>query len=1055
MAPNLNRQQGEPGGLNAIQAANYGGLNTISNPLNMPVEDAASLLNMRVTQIGTIAKRKGTEALRSEIADLSSTGTQYIPYTLRNGTRILIGKEGTRLRVYRLKTNALPANQEAPRLVQEISFDNVWSTEARGVKCSYVVTSEPTARVIMATGINTVVQLSIVQTTALASGSVITSGDGRLVGMPETQVLLFENGVYIDRSLWSISGGGVITLTYTPPGAAVYDIVACSWQWWAEAMRLNGKQITREVTQFQINNPTDLTVSIPTDLMYDIEPLGSANYPISAYSTNNPLTFYTPVPTSSSATQYVWTQGAAYVAGATPVPGFTFIAFGAFTAALPTTPKRVILYRHYRLPFKGFTGTTVANICVFDTERNWTLNPSWVTILDDYPKSGTDAAPTYGIANVTSGFSVATISSPASGSVAGRWIRFDSSNNTRITASDSVSVVSLDVLAADGNRNIGTAATQTPITFNSSLLGTGAPYPVYGLYEICDFAKRSFPRTITLYSGRLVLAGFPDAPLRVCLSNVLDSSVAGSYYNNFQTLLEPVSDSNALFFELNGNADDSITAVAEFQNNLFIFCKKGIYRLSGSDSGSVTPTAFNVSFVASIGCVNPQCVVRVDKTLYFLSQAGMYDIVPTIEAGDFTAGERSLKIKNLFNKTSSVTTEISAWVEYDPVFQEVYVGIPDTSLESTACSRIFVYNILRDSWTEYAQNMSGRWHNIGAAVLINGISQGRDVIVFTIKPNDLTKAVPLLIDSDRYIDGAWTTEYTVSAGVEDNGTTSVLSGAVTPMWYDTTSAHVIDTRITEYFTISKFPLIPVETVIDCEVFVEGVKQTYGVDWYKTARNSVILLKLFQNGDDLVIRKVNEEGNIPLAVYVDNMRKVPNVDYTTTLTGITWINTPATGSIITTGIEYEAYHFTPLMTLENLDIDKRFMRYIGYYRNTDYQEVYETTDINTNTSQDLTALIHLPKVRADVSVAFIYQDNQEGYVSTDIYGFADLYWDVALTDVTPSALQYRHTTRIVENLLGLSYGVQVVNYNRSDGAFELAGYQVVARAGGRHSRHWSS
>jgi hypothetical protein len=685
----------------------------------------------------------------------------------------------------------------------------------------------------------------------------------------------------------------------------------------------------------------------------------------------------------------------------------------------------------------------------------------WTTANDNYPKDGSNTDPTYALAQVGGTYSFRTISTPATGTAAAKWIRFDSANNCQIGASDSISVVSVHPLAGDGSRIIGTGAQLTAPT-TAATLASGVAVPIYGLYEICDFSKRSFPRTVTLYSGRLALGGFPDSPLRIAVSNVLDSSVPGTYYNNYQTLLEPVSTSNALYFELNGNADDAVTALAEFQNQLFAFCRKGIYRISGTDSGSITPTAFSVSFVAFIGCVNAQSVVKVDKTIYFLSQSGMYDIVPTIEAGDFTAGERSLKIKNMFNKTSSVLTEQASWVEYDPVFQEVYVAIPDTNYEASGCSRLLVYSILRDSWTEYTFGMRGRWWSIGGFVSVNGLAQGRDVVVITLAKgaNDaVVNPVPLLLDGDRYLDGVLTSQI-VSGGADFNtgkSSTAAPTTLVSPMWRDITITHTVDSRVMEYPVKSNFDLMPTPSVVDCEVFLNDVKLTHGIEWQKTPRSSIMLLKVFTSGSTLTIRKLDSTGNPALAVYVDNVKQTYGTDYTispnsTTVNFLTFL---PVGAVVTTGIVYESWHYTPLMTLETLDVDKRFMRYIGYYRNVELQATFDTKDVNSVTNQDITAIVSVPKNRADVSVAFLYQDNEDGYISTDLYNYPDLYWDVALLDITPSALQYQPSTRIVENLLGLSYGVQVVNFCRSDGAFELSGYQIVARGGGRHSRHWST
>lgn len=1067
----IDRQKGDTTGLdNKVVSSVSGGLNILSNPLTMPLDDSPKLQNMKITQAGTVQRRKGTQAL-SQLTTVSPYGVTYIPYTLRNGVRIVLAKESTALKVYTLSQYKLNAQQTASRLIADMTFNNVWSTGAANVRVDHVITSEPTTRILMASGINTVIQASICQgsTTSNISigvGGTVATGDTRFIGAVAANVMLFRDGELVPRVEWTInSTTGVITVlpTTTRFGTYAFDVVRISWQWWTEAMRLLGKQINREVAQFQISSPTDLTVAIPTDLMYDIEYLGVGNYPINAYSDNNPLTPYTPSNSTTTSTNYVFTQGAAYVAGATPTPGYTHMAFGAFTGALPQPARRVILYRHYRIPFRGYAGIPANKVCVFDTGRSWSLNAGWGSQFVA-PPSGTEAAPTFALVQFADYNSINNVlRTPAAGTQNATWIRFDSTNNNRIVATESVAVVSLNTVANDNLGIVGSAASTTPINSSSDFLNVGGAYPIYGFFEVADFGKRSFPRTLSLYAGRLAIGGFPDAPMRVALSNTLDSATAGTFYNNFQTLLEPISDDNSLSFELAGNADDAVSALADFQNSLFIFCKKGIYRVSaGGNSASVTPTAFSLSFVASIGCVNAQSVIRVDKTIYFLSQSGVYDIVPTIQAGDFTAGEKSLKIKGAFNNTSSTLTEAASWMLYDPILQEVYVSVPEQPVSNTTvngCGKLYLYNILRDAWSEFTYGYSGRWANVGGAVLLNGSSKGRDVIVWTIPGStsgSTSQIIPLLLDQDHCIDGAWITQI----GSSSLGTLAA-SDTATPAFKFSQESTVtsVDQSVYSFRENFSIKLFPLEDVVDCTVTVGGTNLVYGEQWTKTPYNEIVLLKSFAF-NTLDVEKVTPDGKRNYVAYVDRLPKNIGTDFTITIgfpsTTISWITSLPTASVVMTGMLYESWHYTPMMFSDLLFQDKRIIKYIGYYKNTEIQPTYFNNTFNNDSAgQDVTSIINLPRLRGDVSVAFSYFDKGSGYVSSDLYGLKDLFWDNALTDVTPSALQQSDNTRIVENILGSSYGIQVINFCRSDGFFELAGFELQAKQGGKNSRHWSS
>lgn len=1070
LSQRLNQRESSTGGINSVQTSNYGGLNTISNRLNMPMEDSPLMRNCKVTPNGTIRKRDGTfnmfnaNTLRPSFGTLG--GYTMIPYTLRNGERIIIQKEGTSLVVYYVRPVDLANNILEEYLDNKFNFPNVWSSTAGNVRCDYIITSETTPRIIMTTGVNTVVQMSIAQSSLAKNGNhtSIDFGDTRIPSGITANTLLFRNNVLLKPTVdYTVAANGVITFTSTVvnPTGMLYDFVYISWQWWTEAMRLLGKNIAREVTQFQISSPTDLTLAVPPDLLLDIEALSVSNYPLQPYAAVNlPAGILTRGTATATNTDFVWSQGAAYTAGTTPITGFTHINFGAFSGALPQPPRRLVLFRHYSLPFQGFLGTTANTVTVYDDRRTWRTNVNWVTNADEtLARDGSNADPTFALCN-TSGVYTSNRTLNVPGIVTpnqySQWIRFDTSTGNAIQPIDIISVVSTKLTSADGSFIIGTSATNSVITTQNNKLAIGAAFPIFGFYEVCDFGRRSFPRTITQFSGRVALGGFPDAPLRVALSGVLDSLDFQKYYNNFQTSRIALDDNSPFFIELGAASDDSVTAMVEFQNSLFIFCRKSMYRLSGTQSGSVTLNQFNVSFVTGIGALNPQSVTKVDKTVYFVSASGVYDIVPTLDSGDFTAGERSLKIRSLVQQNNLGIAEQYSWACYEPIEKEVFLCIPDSNVSYYCASRMYVYNILRDAWSEYTFGTQGYFNSIHGAALSSGASKS-DVFVhmkFNFPSATEERTTILKMNYKKFcIDNATYDKRSFVGNtlfLESQGSYSSIEGISDLTNYN---GREFNTMFPQK-TINGRPgveLNPLLDVKDVDVKINGVINN---NYNKVGRNSLVLNYPINSGDEISFTKVDPVSRkYPVAVYVDNILIEPfDVGILDTVFMVGFENNIPVGSQTYIGNTIECWHFTPLVFADSLENSKRLTKYIGYYKNNN--DRYLASDTNPLTSQAVSSIVSEFKIPADVNVAFVYEDTDSGYTTEDLYKFRDLYWDDSLFDVTPASKQYKDYVRLSEPLLGTSYGIQCCNWNCSEGSFELVGYEIIAKAALKNSRVWS-
>jgi hypothetical protein len=598
----------------------------------------------------------------------------------------------------------------------------------------------------------------------------------------------------------------------------------------------------------------------------------------------------------------------------------------------------------------------------------------------------------------------------------------------------------VEIINKEVGSYVGTGATSNFRQFDD-----GALYPAYGLGNVADYKRGSFPRTVALFQNRLVFGGYPTAPMQITFSGVEDTAKPSWFYNNFQTTVETTSSVSAIDVTLSNTLDDLITALVEYQNQLFVFTRKAFYRISGGEAGTITALNLLTSFVAELGCANGLSVVRASSSAMFLSSSGVFDVIPVQESNDYSAGERSVKIRNLLTSDKCLYNESCSWLAYDPTKEEVYVAV-SSNVQSYFADRLFVYSMARDAWTEY-QLGSGMFPSIHGVASVTS-SNDTDMLILSPIATSFSSApsrVQILeMNSERYIDEE--EQYTVQSG-DVSGFSIVTDIPYRQISYTTQAfrfeypTSVLDSEQATGFTLLDVPVEDVEVILGTRTL------EYGTDFVKTHNSDIYLL--IDPGSSTLTATHKIDGTHPIAVYEDNVRLTEDTDYTVskdTSTGMYKITfTSGTqNAVIRWGNLYPTYHFSPFFIRGSLAKLKGMKEYIGYFTNKGTQ-YFLPGDENTSSSQSYEQLSGLYKVQYGFNLAILYNDQYTGHESYDLYGFDELYWDVGVFDHrNPSAQFYPHA-RIIEPLVGSNYGFEVCIWSFDDTYFEMVGYQILCNS----------
>lgn len=1022
---------------NTLQATVSGGWNTVSSALTLPATDSPEVNNCDTLFSGNVTKRNGLLKVRSD-STANPKNSKAVTVRSKTGRDLIIGKFGTQLRVY---DEASPA--------QPLTKSNVWSSATAAA--DVLISTEPDIiRAIFFCPRQVPVQLSIREAsfTANSVASVFTS-----IAVPQTDwalqstttIIAIIDGVYNALSAFSATSSAV---TFTA-GTSIADgshsviLIGCTWQWWAESMRVRTNILVGSVTQ----GVTQVHVPVPEDMQTDITIVSSGikRYPIVVLNGTDYDAIYTnTLGVPAVANTYAWSSGIdlANSAGVAkpPLPSPGFITFGA----VPANARQVVFARCIRFPFNGGQGITsgagVENISAWNQFsgqqwRNYKVAPpseggagvGGAALSWHLRRDGSLAVETNGATREV--YFCPDATATVNGGIGA------------VPQDDATLIAWVDDTTLKGRGFLGSAAVgafAAPIKANQ--IADGYPWAVHGLSQSCNYNSGSFPTTGCIWQGRLVLSGFTDNPMLVAISAVGDVTTPGYWYTDFQIAYGEGENTDGFDLLIAAEGDESITAVREFQSQLFIWTRNRMFRMTPDSNGLQT----NVHTIAEVGCVNKFCVAVTERTVLFLGEAGIFGIEPTDSADGYSLVEVSIKIRNQLSNRPYLKD--TAWLAYDRT--NLYVGLSNKNV-STFCNELFVYNMLRQAWTKYSDGSGYQIHttfgfvmypntaNYPAATvpdtavlyLIGWSQPSADELAFRRFDSSIT------FDADLFGTFSGTSATNFVVGFAQQATFTTVADQFE---YDPGSS-----------TRNGFRPSSLIDYEDVYVTLNGVPLVFGVDYFKTERRVIRLTFSPLAGNTLVIEpRMRWAGALypPVAVTINGEYIAPS-DYTVNVSGGFWrvrFNAasgylPNVSDAFKAGTVYPMWHYSPTMTRGMIENAKRLVSYSGYYNNEAGGDYWEASTIPTGRYD----LLGTRKKKINTDLVFLFSDTQSGYITTEVFNSSELTWDEAFLGVGTPAAEYQPYIRISVPIVGGGYSFQVVHYCYSPNTIQLSGYQLKA------------
>lgn len=996
----------------SVQGNFSGGLNTIAPPLNIPYTDSASLLNMVPENSGRLVKRKGTRLMYHSA--VTAVGCFITNMTTGLGYNLLVGKEGVNIRIWEVINDTCT-------LV--ISKTNVFSTAAESATPTAVRTNEIEPRLIFFTQTNKPIQLRFTEKQSSTTGAAtsLVFVDARFKNATISNSIVFQDRVRVPGATLSYNGGTQeLTINNLPVSAnptKQVDIVTVTWQWWAEATLWRGDRFWKGLTRFN-TTATDRILPVPASIISDMDDLNPTTYlayPFEITSASDPIAYYTKKTDGKpqTATEWYHSDGAIYNYSATDYvnPSPFFAVFGSLSGAVPI---QVYFSRRREVRFRNNTGTLrVDHLDVYSNGKKvqviWFGSGLVAAYMDVVPFKTT------GVCNA--------ITDPV------KYIAFE-------TAKAGVPTTARVEMIHNRADHVGTAAITTRYDSND-----GSYVPIYGLGQYCDTVNGFYPGDGELYQDRLVLSNFPHTPFTVVMTNTADTVTPGVYYDSVQ-----VTDdlgglaTDPLDFVIAGESQDFITKTVEWQGNLFVFCRYNTYRATGAN-GVITPQSRSVSLVAHIGCVNKSCTTRADTTLFFVSDSGIYSLVPGTFNNEYTVQEVSLKIRDKFGLTRTKLYENLAWLTYDNVERFLYVGYPAEGLTYTS-RRIYVLNTFRNAWTEY--DTPGGFNAFNATAYTDraiGSALGCICAIHWSASNIPNRYGILKFDAATYLDF-----YNTVDNVVPHTPLVTYTAPVTQQYYRVDVGQ------------RSFPYIPYNSITDIIVKINGVKTT---QWQKHPSGHIYLAEPPDAGATITFEPRlpvtdSESGrglynvftsvDMPVVVYFLDGALDTNYTNHVLTDGVDSSNATFTvapsGSVAKAyGVAYPAYYISPSFALESLNRVKSLSHLSVLFDNTLAHEVWAYSQLGV--TQD-PGVVDTYRQRVNVSLLYLVNYAYDGQVEYDIYNYSALTWDAGAYDVGNPVDQFLTDQIHKLTLSGSAYSVQFCLFSYDETVFRLNAYQLSGK-----------
>lgn len=740
---------------------NFGGLNTEAAPNDLPDGDSPNMMNVEVNTNGLLVKRRGTNWRVQHVAAgyRSGRGHTIMPHKLKKGHIVVCEKLQTGLRWGVLPVNPGAENLKSGGITSIGLMGNVFSTRAADSRASWSITPDPTPRLLIATGENTVVEVllfeQLITTTGASVGSMVITDDVLIstrfhTVTGSTFTVLISDAGTVTAVTSTSRAGTAVTLNFTGTLAAGnYTVFRPVWHHWTEALAFAPEQLADYVVQPATGSTAfpQLAVEIPEPLRRGATPFntnGDRTYKM--YNNSNTATLQLnnwnatqTVPASD--TDHAFSAGVgAQVAGDYVQSGDTHVVFGRSAGSLPA--RLIHIIRFYVNPFfdgasqtQAFETGTVQNAYVGGVSRYVPFNfyndanlpganQRWLVGTEQYIRGmdasfvniGTGVFATTGTANVY--YFGMSGSQPFGINDGSMWVF-----NRKDYGGSSFLHIGTDRALAD---NGYTGATNDILRHGGfSYDYQGQALPVAGLSEFCNFnstGNYDFPSIITYYQGRIVLSGFKYSPNLVAMSNVTNnyewfsSGASEQELNrNFSTIYTDAGlGYNPLQIFLDVDTSERVTNVIATNDALVAFTQNNTVSITGVNGSNVIPTAYVQNRVSKVGCVNFKCAVNTELGVIFLSRSGVYFLKPVQETGAYSTINLSIKIQRIIDG-STYKNENIAWMTYDQAKSTIYMGLSDGATD-ICCTRLLVLNVLRSAWTEYGLT-GGYWmSNDGAYI---------------------------------------------------------------------------------------------------------------------------------------------------------------------------------------------------------------------------------------------------------------------------------------------------------------------------------------------------
>lgn len=253
------RKQDNPNEL-SIRANNFGGLNTTTSSVNLPIEDAKDLLNVDVDISGSLKHRSGTDFVLS----LSTSDPISVQEFESNfGIPFVAVRFGTTLRVYHVSGGTFN---------QIYTASNVFKFTGRS---NITILPGDLLKLLFLQGNEVPVQLSVYefQTSVVSAGASITWADPISIIVDTTAAgaaKVFINGVYDSGATVAKNASDVtVTPTNSLVVGDVVTVVYICWQWWTEAELWRGEHFFKAVPRFGASD-ADKNVLVPATIFADL-----------------------------------------------------------------------------------------------------------------------------------------------------------------------------------------------------------------------------------------------------------------------------------------------------------------------------------------------------------------------------------------------------------------------------------------------------------------------------------------------------------------------------------------------------------------------------------------------------------------------------------------------------------------------------------------------------------------------------------------------------------------------------------------------------------------